>query len=185
MTSKRRNSAALIGVLVAAWASIGADCGGCPPIQLPKPMTDLRARELDPSITEGVGLSTTLISGDCRPMVMRQPSECGIDEHPRCFNARTSMRVLVVPTNISIPRSPACSDAFAVADLVPHAVADVRSSDGGEVAAAVVAGRYAVYVSKDDQCAICGLADAGAACLVDVPRGGIAARDLVFDEAAH
>jgi hypothetical protein len=175
-----------LGLLAASLSSLGADCGGCPPSPgLPKPMTENRAREIDPSISEGLGVSTTLITGDCRPMPGAPLMGCSADSHPRCFNERASMRVIVLPTNISIPHSTTCAGAFAVADLEQHALVNARSSDQGELVAAIADGRYSIYVSKDDQCATCGLADAGIACLVDVPRDRIVTRDLVLDEAAH
>lgn len=173
-------------LLLAALLSMGADCGGgCPPVQLPLPMTDIRAKELDPTLVEGIGVSTTLVSGDCRPMPLRRVQECGMQPNPQCLNGRRSMRILIVPTNISISKPAECGGGFSVADLAAHAIVDARSSEGGELAAPLAAGRYALYIAKDDQCAICGLPDGGSACLVDVPRDSIVAKDLVFDEAAH
>jgi hypothetical protein len=169
---------------IAASASVGADCGGCPKVQLPEPMTENRVRELDPSITEGIGLSTTWIHGDCRA-VPQQPPKCNEETTPACFEGRVAMRVFLIPVNTAVPQSPECGEQFANSDLERLAALDVRTNDAGEVTAHVPAGRYSLYISQDDRCAVCGIADGGDACLIDVPRNGIAARDLVLDEAAH
>jgi hypothetical protein len=183
MTSKNKTWYA--GLCLAAWLSIGADCGGCPKDQeLPKPMTENRARELDPSIVEGIGVSTTLISGDCRAVMLGVP-KCHAEANPQCFEGRVSMRVFLLPVNVSVPRSESCGDRFANTDLQALAIVDARSNDGGELTAHASAGRYAIYVSNDDRCAACGLADAGDACLIDVPTHGVVARDLVLDIATH
>ncbi len=148
-------------------------------------MTENRARELDPTLIEGFAVSTTYLAGDCTPKP-QAVSECGgADADPYCTEGRAALRVLLVPVNVSVPRSSDCGGGYAVADLTRLSVFDQRSSDAGELTAHLGAGRYAIYVSKDDRCAICGLSDAGTACLIEVPKGGILARDLVLDEATH
>lgn len=175
-----------LALLIAASLSLGGDCGGCPALPpQPEPMTELRARELDPTLVEGVAVSTSYLAGDCSPKP-QAISECGTaDPDPYCTEGRAALRVLLLPVNVSVPRAPECEGGFAVADLTAVAVLDQRSSDAGELTAHLVAGRYAIYVSQDDRCAACALADAGTACLVEVPKGGILARDLVLDEATH
>lgn len=175
-----------IGAVIAAFFFAGADCDTCPPQVLPEPMTELRAKEIDPSVVEGFGVSTTWIAGDCRPSPRQKLVEgCMIKDDPTCLNERTAMRVLLVPTNISLPRTTECGDAFPVEALAASAIVDARSNEAGELVAAAPAGRYSLFISRDDRCATCGLADGGIGCLIDIPRGAIVARDLVLDEAAH
>lgn len=175
-----------IGAVLAAFVFVGADCDTCPPMELPQPMTELRAREIDPSLVEGFGVSTTWIAGDCRPDTRQKLVEgCTIKDDPRCLNERTSMRVLLLPTNLSLPQTAECGAAFPVEELAKVAVVDARSNEVGELVAAAPAGRYSLFISRDDRCATCGLVDAGIGCLIDIPRGAVVARDLVLDEAAH
>jgi hypothetical protein len=176
-----------IGVLLAAAWSTGGSCGAtCPPVMRPQPMTENRAREIDPTVTTGVAFSTTYVFGDCRKdQPQTATDKCGTTFNPACVKERRPLRVFVLPVNTSVPVSERCPGAFAVEDLARIAVLDARASEGGEIVDAVAAGRHTVEVSSDDRCAACGLTDGGMGCLVDVTEGRLTIRDLVLDESAH
>jgi hypothetical protein len=168
---------------------VAGSCGEkCPPVILPSPMTELRAKEIDPNIVEGIALSTTLVRGDCRAIADESEggSTCAAAANPACSRARAPMRVLLVEIETSVPYGEdACPGRFRVEDLAPIAALDARASAEGELVAPVGAGRYTLYVSHDDRCATCGLEESEGACVIEVPRGGLAVRDLVLDQSTR
>lgn len=168
---------------------LAADCGeDCTVAGLPQPMTEARARELAPSVSTGLALSTTHVRGDCRPRASTDPAPtdaCGRVHDLACLRTRAAMRVFLVPTGVSVPRSSSCSAGSDVAALAPLAVLDASTSEAGELVAAVPAGLYVLFISADDRCAVCGLASSDAGCVAEVPRGHLLVRDVVLDEAAH
>ena len=101
-----------------------------------------------------------------------------------CLRGRAPLRVLVVPANVSVPVDARCEGAPWADALAGLAVADAQSSALGELVLALPAGVYSPYLARGDGCAPCGDPGAGA-CAVVVTTGGVAARDLVLDEAAH
>lgn len=155
----------------------------CPPETLDEPMSEARARSLDPGLTTGLAASTTYVRGDCRPGRPTEDDEdlCGARADLACARARAPLRVLLVPVGTSVPRSARCEGAFSVEALVPLALLDARASPAGELVARLVAGRYSLFLSADDVCASCGLGEADSGCVLEVPAGGIAVRELVLD----
>lgn len=148
-------------------------------------MTEARARELDPAVTTGLGLSATEVFGDCRPLPPPEMEQACGAPNPACARERAPLRVLVVPVNRSIARSDACPSGVEVSALLPHAVADRRASAGGELVLALPPGRYLAYLSRDDRCAACGAEADGAGCLIDVEAEAVTTRDLVLDRSTR
>lgn len=163
-------------------------CGGdCPaPVAEPPPMTENRARELNPSITTGVALSVTLVTGDCRAPEAPVESDlaCG-SAATLCRRERAALLVLLVPINTSVPASAECDGAPAVDALRRLGAIEATASSAGELVVAAPAGRFTLYVSSDGRCAVCGLAEEVGTCLVAVPDGGLAVRDVVLDRSAR
>lgn len=179
----RRNNALFLAALL-----ISAACGEtkCPPIELPQPMSEVRAKELDPNVTTGLALSATHIFGDCGPTeIDESPEDPCAGVRPACVSERAPLRVLVLPVNQSIPRSEGCASHVAVLDLAPRAIVDRRAAESGELVLALPAGRYLVYLSRDDRCAACGIEAQGTGCLADVAGGSVTARDLVIDRSTR
>lgn len=182
---------ALLALVLSSVLLLGGNCDECPRVELPVPMTELRARALAPEVVEGLGVSTTLVEGDCRrgpedgPMEKASGCAESSPESLACFEGRRPLLVIVVPTGVSLPRSGACAGQYAVEALRPVSAAEGLSSSAGELVLSVSAGRYGLFASADRRCAVCGLSDGRSTCLVDVPQHGIAVRDLVVDQATH
>jgi hypothetical protein len=148
-------------------------------------MTEMRAHEIDPSVTTGIAVSTTWVHGDCTAVPPpKNTPVCG-DENLACARVRAPLRVLLVPVNTSVPTSMDCPQRFVVAELAMQATLDQKASAQGELVVEVGAGRYTIYISSDDRCASCGVVAVGSACTIDVAFGQLTVRDLVLDESTH
>ncbi len=178
----------------AAWVAVAlfnvhGSCGGeCPSVPAPVPMTEARARQIEPEVMTGIALSTTYVFGDCRPGAATggvDTSACEVVTKPACARERRAMRVLVLDVNQSVPVGDGCDGGYAVSALAERAAFDATSSDGGEVVAALPEGHYSVFVSADDACATCGIVTVEGTCEVAVARGRVTARDLVVDVSTH
>lgn len=166
--------AALLGLM-----GCGPGGGSCPrPSAVPLPMTEARAKAIDPLAAAGIAVSTTEIRGDCRTTTATVPV-CGA----LCARRRAPFQVWAVPANVSVPTRPACGPTPAELDgLTPHRG---TASAEGELVLALAPGRYSLYLALDGDCAACGLERDGAGCTVDVQPGTLSVRDLVLDRATH
>lgn len=166
--------------LVALLGLCGCGGGGsCPrPSAPPLPMTEARAKEIDPATSTGVAVSTTEIRGDCRTTTATVPV-CG----ELCARRRGPFQVWAIAANVSVPSHPDCGPAPAELDgLTPHRG---TASALGELVLSLPPGRYSLYLAQGEDCAACGLERDGAGCSVDVQAGTLTVRDLVLDRATH
>jgi hypothetical protein len=171
-------------VLLAPLA-MGSDCEGnaCPPAA--PPMSAARAKEIDPAIVTGLAVSTTHVFGDCRPGdPAASVSVCGMSTGP-CARERAPLRVFVVPVNVSVAIGEQCAPAFSVDDTSAPAAFDGYASDLGELVVPLESGRYTLFISADDRCAVCALSEEGGACTVDIQSGVVTVRELVLDRSTH
>ncbi len=176
---------ALLALVLLTPLAAGGSCEiqTCPPAD--PPMTPARAKEIDPTIDTGLAVSTTHVFGDCRAMDSAPSTgRCGGSDG-RCAREREPLRVQIVPVNVSVPIAPACAPAFDVDDLSQVAVFDGDASDRGELVIRLDPGRYTLYVSADDRCAVCALTDEGGACSVAITRDSVLVRELVLDQSSH
>lgn len=178
-----------IAIVLFAPLLLAGDCGTtCPPTAgLPTPMTAARAAELEPTVATGIAVSTTHVTGDCRPIEAGGVAveACAESVNPACSRTRSALRLLVVPTGASVPIAPECGGGFSAAGAALVAVLDRRSSDAGELVVYLPDGTYRLLLTADDRCAVCGLSADGGPCLIDVFDGKISARDLLLDEASR
>lgn len=189
-----------LGALFLALGSVllqGASCGEpCPPrAPVPLPMTENRAREIDPGVMTGLAVSTTYVHGDCRPPKDLRDGEvsgdsakavdCVATVNAACAQERAPLRVLVTPVNVSLRRTEDCPERYLAAEIAAHAVVDLVASPEGELVVRLPSGTYAVFVSRDGRCAACGLPGGEETCVVDVTERRVVARDLVLDQAMH
>ena len=185
MTGRWSRFGALIFV---AALGCGDGTGGpgqtCRVVPDPGPMTEARARVLEPALQTGLAFSLTHLRGDCRPRNPdpNQPRDpCG---DGRCSRQRAARRVLVVPTNLSVPLSDRCEEHGEPDQVALLARLDVTASELGEWAGALEEGGYRPLVVDSEGCLRCAEPGSGD-CVFRVVRDEITARDFVLDEAAH
>lgn len=180
---------ARVALVALALTNLHGSCGTeCTPAPTPVPMTAARAKQVDPSVTTGIAVSTTYVYGDCRPgasMGSVDTAKCEVATNPACARDRRSMRVLVLDVNQSIPVAEGCDGGYAVSALAEHAAVDRASSEMGEMVAPLPEGHYSLFVSSDDVCAACGIVTIEGTCEVEIVRGRVTARDLVVDVSTH
>jgi hypothetical protein len=98
---------------------------------------------------------------------------------------RSPLLVLADPVNLSLSLSSTCGGDYPVSELAAHATSMARASSAGEAVLRLPAGRYTVYLSRDDRCAACGIEGQGEGCLIDVIEGHLTPRDLVLDRSTR
>lgn len=179
--------------LIAALLAIGSLGWGCKEdfVCLPElddpPMSLERAKALEPDLETGLALSTTLISGDCRPSSRGYESRdrCGRPIEEICKHDRTDLRVQVVAAGVSVPVGEGCGNGAPVDEVALRSDADDYANLEGEWVARLTPGVYLVYLSEDDTCAYCGLNETQASCQVEIELDAITVRDLDLDRATR
>jgi hypothetical protein len=144
-------------------------------------MTEARGRELAPMVMSGLALSTTRVSGDCRPKPPDPSAADCLSSNLDCQRLRSPLWVAALDTNQSVPLDPSCGGDFLWADAARLAVSTGTASSGGELVLAAPAGRLRVLLSADRRCATCGIVGQGQACMADVLAGHLTPLDLVVD----
>ena len=159
-----------------------AACGGapCEPTPLVGAMTVARARRLAPEIETGVAVSSKRDLGRCPSERPHDP--CGA---PSCGAIPWPVRVWLVALpdgRVDLPVDPRCEDGFAVTAVDDRASVEGATSEArGEGVLEAAPGLHLLAFAPDGAaCARCSAAGRGESCLVEVPPGGVAVRDLVF-----
>jgi hypothetical protein len=166
---------------------VAASCQSpCPQAstQILAPMTEERGHQIDPGATTGLAVSTTEIFGDCRvPFMPMETDPCA--GSLVCVERRSPFLVIADPVNMSFSLTSTCGGDYALAEVTARASLVQRASSAGEAVLRLPAGRYTVYLSRDDRCAACGIEGQGEGCVIDVVDGHLTPRDLVLDRSTR